>query len=709
MEGLEVEDISPALEATEDYLHCLDDNHGDGQVRPLMLKEASTMDKLNSSGVWGLLTGKQSEISPGNMAWAEQTSFSVLGLRHGKRNRAQSTNDLAAHAKETNSTTTTCSSGFKRGHNRSRSDVNNRSYTDNGISSIDKNTLKNMALNEQMDAHKESNSSLVKQGILDQREGPWGRWSTCHVELTPCELRLYSLDSSGNQQLCAALSLSHCQGVSAPQPQDGRVLQAVFFNSTRVQLRASCQWEALEWRRLLWERVLAARPAHCEVEPAHATSPIAKPDTDAASVPTPRPLVRPTALPLFTQHCANVLKAGLLHQLTDLNNWRAFTFVLSRTELQAFPTEGRGPVWEPVLRYRLASCLAVQWDEEGLNAHFQAVFPDDVLRLRAESEPKAQDWLEALRTAVTAQRPQLEDYQSDPTGVLMRSKPARERQHREAQRAKRQSVTTSFLGILTFLAVEKGLTAQSFRCAGCQRPVGLSRGKAKVCSYSGWYYCPSCHQDNLFLIPARLLHNWDTNKHKVSKQAKEFLEFVFEEPLLDVQQLNPCLYEHCEALAAILKLRQQLQSLRAYLFSCRATVAEDLRRRIFPREYLLQHVHLYSLADLQQVIDGKLAPFLSKVIKFASSHVYNCSLCREKGFICELCHNGKVIYPFQENATRRCEGCGAVFHAACRMRAQPCPRCVRRELHKKPASFWRRHCPHDSPDDEVLGCFELDT
>lgn len=56
--------------------------------------------------------------------------------------------------------------------------------------------------------------------------------------------------------------------------------------------------------------------------------------------------------------------------------------------------------------------------------------------------------------------------------------------------------------------------------AGCQRPVGLSRGKAKVCYYSGWYYCQSCHQDNSFLIPARLLHNWDTSKHKVHKQAQ---------------------------------------------------------------------------------------------------------------------------------------------------------------------------------------------
>lgn len=65
----------------------------------------------------------------------------------------------------------------------------------------------------------------------------------------------------------------------------------------------------------------------------------------------------------------------------------------------------------------------------------------------------------------------------------------------------------------------------------------------------------------------------------MSKQAKEFLEFIYEEPLLDLQQLNPGLYDNSEPLAAVLKLRQQLKSLRAYLFSCRDTVAEDLRRR----------------------------------------------------------------------------------------------------------------------------------
>ncbi|XP_041662970.1 pleckstrin homology domain-containing family M member 3 isoform X2 [Cheilinus undulatus] len=679
MEGLAqldmVGDISPALEATEDFIHCMDEIHDQGPSKdqtgnlqssrpPKQLQEVSNapLGKLSSSGVWGLLAGEQPEVGPLGLAWAD--NFSVLGLgmglRHGKRSRARSTNDLAAHTKEctNNATNSSSNSAFKKGHNRSRSDVNYRpsAYTDNGLPTVDCNTLKNMILNHQQEANKSSSSTMVKHGAMEQREGPRGRWTACHVELTPCELRLYTLDSSANRQLGTAYSLSHCQSVISPapcsqpgqitQPADQRTLQALFFNSTRLQLRAGSQWEAMEWRRLMWEKVQAVRPVRQEnrqrksgsenqqvvkfpvpMSPSSSPSPSGldtRPDGDSdtptsaeaslSQQSTPGVLSRPTTLPLFTQRCQDVLKAGLLHKLVDQNNWRAFTFVLTRSALRAFATEGRGSVSQPMLQYSLSSCSAVQHDQEPENREewtergdcFQVVFPKEVLRLRADDPIKAQEWVEALQGAVGALRPaQEEDGGSGEgapglQGVLLRSKPSRERRQREAQRAKRQSVTTSFLSILTCLAVEKGLTAQSFRCAGCQRPVGLSRGKAKVCYYSGWYYCQNCHQDNSFLIPARLLHNWDTSKHKVSKQAKEFLEFVYEEPLLDVQQLNPCLYEHCEALSTVLRLRQQLQSLRAYLFSCRATIAEDLRRRIFPREYLLQHIHLYSMADLQQ-------------------------------------------------------------------------------------------------------------
>lgn len=357
---------------------------------------------------------------------------------------------------------------------------------------------------------------------MEQREGPRGRWTPCHVELTPCELRLYILDSSANRQLGTAYSLSHCQNVVSPatcsqrgqisQPADQCTLEALFFNSTRLQLRVGSQWEAMEWRRLMWEKVQAARPLRQENHQCKTTvknKQVAKFPTPmlASSSPSPsgldtRPdgesdtptsadlslslqsnsgtLSRPTTLPLCSQYSEEVLIASFLHQLMDQNNWRTFYYVLTRTTLQAFPPEHRASGSRPALQYSLTSCLAVKHEQELGNCdqwrdkreHFQVVFPKEVLRLRADYQLKADEWVEALREVVgakkSAQEEAAESAEAAPAlqGVLLRSKPSRERRHREAQRAKRQSVTTSFLSILTCLAVEKGLTAQSFRCAG---------------------------------------------------------------------------------------------------------------------------------------------------------------------------------------------------------------------------------------------------
>lgn len=157
-----VGDISPALEATEDFIQCLDGMQGEGVCRdqtgtyqasmqPKNLKEVSSaaLGKLNSSGVWNLLAGEQLEVGPLGVAWANSLSALGLevGLRHGKRSRARSTNDLATHINEyTNNTHSSSNSAFKKGHNRSRSDVyyHPSSYTDNGLPTVDCNSLKNM-------------------------------------------------------------------------------------------------------------------------------------------------------------------------------------------------------------------------------------------------------------------------------------------------------------------------------------------------------------------------------------------------------------------------------------------------------------------------------------------------------------------------------------------------------------------------------------
>lgn len=756
MEALEVDDISPALEVTEDFFSTFDSKlekavqqaevYGIQEVPELVGHEVlnnrtdnGAMRNVASLGKGGmiwehcqsrLLETKAQNIypakeqcmvqrgtTPDNLSWMEQkeaSTFNFFNICQRRRDRPRSVNDLLEET-----------STFKPGHTRSRSDVTQADW---------RVILKTMPLQQQQrqqpslqgphitrpsfllpspskveDAqgnteHKQTFLNILKKGYLEIRKDHDSYWQSCYAELSPYNLCFYSLDNSGNQNLCATYQLSHFQSISVLGQLEARMVDTVLYDNTQLQLKAESPWEALDWGQKLWEVVQAAVPGYMARQDEMMTSPGLSPHVNCMQnhclQKKAHGLLPPSPVLDSPKQYQNILKSGTLYRLTVQNNWKAFTFVLTKAYLMAFQP---GKLDEdPLLSYNVDVCLAVQTDHlDDCDSCFQVIFPQDILRLRAETQQRAQEWMEALKTAANAARSWEQNLQ-----VTLRSKPKEQMGSHELRKNKRQSVTTSFLSILTTLSLERGLTAQSFKCAGCQRSIGLSNGKAKVCNYSGWYYCSSCHVDDSFLIPARIVHNWDTSKYKVSKQAKEFLEYVYEEPLIDIQQENPMLYLHAEPLATVVRLRQRLKSLRAYLFSCRAAVAEDLRRRIFPREYLLQQIHLYSLADLQQVIEGKLAPFLGKVIKFATAHVYSCSLCSQKGFICEICNNGEILYPFEDISTSRCESCGAVFHAECKEKSVPCPRCVRRELQKKQKSFWRQLNVDESLE-EACTMFEL--
>ena len=90
-----------------------------------------------------------------------------------------------------------------------------------------------------------------------------------------------------------------------------------------------------------------------------------------------------------------------------------------------------------------------------------------------------------------------------------------------------------------------------------------------------------------------------------------------------------------------------------YLLSCKQSVAEDLKRRVWPQDYLYSDIHLYSFSDIENSLTGMLEKRLNTLIKFAISHVEGCHLCLQKGFICELCSAKKIIYPFQVDIAER--------------------------------------------------------
>ncbi|XP_061199232.1 putative pleckstrin homology domain-containing family M member 1P [Neopsephotus bourkii] len=103
----------------------------------------------------------------------------------------------------------------------------------------------------------------------------------------------------------------------------------------------------------------------------------------------------------------------------------------------------------------------------------------------------------------------------------------------------------------------------------------------------------------------------------------------------------------------ILRSREQLKLLGDYLIMCRSGALKELSKRLDHRHYLLEYPHKYSVADLRQIADGVFETFLQSLLQFASHHVYNCDLCTQRGFICQLCNSSDIIFPFEFDTTTR--------------------------------------------------------
>lgn len=241
--------------------------------------------------------------------------------------------------------------------------------------------------------------------------------------------------------------------------------------------------------------------------------------------------------------------------------------------------------------------------------------------------------------------------------------------------------------LLLTLNQESNLVKQNYQCAGCSSPIGLIYGPARVCNFTGGLYCPDCHNDtDEVIIPARVFLNGDWSKRKVCRAVHQFFREIEVDPSLDAIQFDRNIYSFQREFSALLTVRSQLQHLSAFLLTCRtADVGEEFRKRIYGKEYLYNHQHTYSLADLPLIQSGQLLQQLTKLFQFGKQHVAACNLCLMKGFLCEACRSEAVIFPFDLESTFRCPFCGAVFHSGCMDRFRPCPRCERwksRELNR---------------------------
>ncbi|XP_026133059.1 pleckstrin homology domain-containing family M member 1-like isoform X3 [Carassius auratus] len=508
---------------------------------------------------------------------------------------------------------------------------------------------------------------LLKLGQLERRSAV-GMWWDYSCELSPFELRLY-IDAE--ERICYEnLSLLRCEDVHLSSSTEGRF--RLSFPGKRIYLRAPSRGEAEDWVDRIVEAISKLRPMIKEEqwEVLHSSS-----DQDVPS-PTPSsPEHTNSELPdtpqldwtRYKDPEPDAIKEAVVYQNLEEKGWRCVLLSLSLETLRGYQVQGDSKT--PLFSYPIGSIRDVVPDVSlGSPAFFKVLTVRDTLTLRAESGEEARGWRSLIRGALDSYLETEDDGAGQ--GVSAVGSVHKLVQHR----LKGDGVLLSHLSTVPN---ERGLDAQNYKCAGCPRQIGMSLGRARLCEFSGQYYCESCHQGDTTIIPSRMLHNWDLTARQVSKQAFKLLTQIEHEPLLHLEVLNPDLFDHTDIMEKVQSLRLRLRFLGDYILICRSGISKQIQPRLQQRTYLLDNSDLYSVLDLQQIADEHYESYLQSLIQFGSKHVLSCDLCTQRGFICQICNSDNIIFPFQFDSTIRCDICKTVFHSSCKAKCPVCPRCVR--------------------------------
>ncbi|XP_077359149.1 pleckstrin homology domain-containing family M member 1 [Festucalex cinctus] len=516
---------------------------------------------------------------------------------------------------------------------------------------------------------------LLKLGHLERR-GAMGIWRDHYCELSPFEFRLYL---NAEERTCADnCSLLRCEDARVSSP-DGRFELA--FPGKRLYLRAANRDEAEDWVDRVVETVNKCRPAtrvdeqweilelpgeNCADDGGVSFPCSASCSPERRSSPPPPQEFNWTRTADLER---DAIKEAVLYCCSDadVRSWIPLVFSLSLEALKGFRVQEGSKSLRMTVPIQEVRDVVPDVATGGPN-FFKLLTIRETLRLRAESAEEAHSWRALIRGA-------LDSYLESGEEAVAVGQNGGGNLHRLVQhRLKEDGV---LLVHLCTVPSQKGLDMQGFKCAGCSQQIGPSLGRARLCEFSGQYYCDSCHRGDTTVIPSRMLHNWDLNKREVSRRALWLLAQVEQEPLLNLDQLNPDLLTHSESMALVHSLRRRLRLLGDYLLTCRSGACKMLQARMEQRTYLLESSSLYSVRDLREIAENQYTPYLASLCHFASSHVFTCDLCSQRGFICQMCHSDDIIFPFQFDSTARCKECKAVFHRTCMVPGHCCPRCLR--------------------------------
>ncbi|KRX75732.1 Differentially expressed in FDCP 8 -like protein [Trichinella sp. T6] len=232
---------------------------------------------------------------------------------------------------------------------------------------------------------------------------------------------------------------------------------------------------------------------------------------------------------------------------------------------------------------------------------------------------------------------------------------------------------------------ERGLAMQNFQCADCKTQVSIDSSlmveasqTARLCHYSGFYFCSVCHWNDEMVIPARVIHNWDFTKYTVSRSTRQFLRLMQKRPILRLEAMNPCLFKNIPQLQKIKSLRGRLLLMKPYVMYCREAASQCLITHLRPYAHFMETLDVYSIRDLIDINETVLEPRLMQALEIFEKHIKNeCSICQGNGYVCELCDNSEILFPF-DRSIGKCGQCSWIYHKSCFDKNNGiCSRCLR--------------------------------
>lgn len=86
---------------------------------------------------------------------------------------------------------------------------------------------------------------------------------------------------------------------------------------------------------------------------------------------------------------------------------------------------------------------------------------------------------------------------------------------------------------------------------------------------------------------------------------------------------------------------------------------------------------MYTLSDIMRLESKQIVNLLNKLHESFELHIRCCEVCGPKGYICEVCSNKEILYPFDDGGIA-CKECNSIYHRPCWLRKNmKCIKCIR--------------------------------